>query len=169
MTEQAEGGIIKNSTKEHQELIEHPIKKAEILRKEAKKAGEDADTILLGYVLTIILKDDANAFNTTVLSRKYSFEDIEYSRTGILGRLSLEIEFEEIPEKLRKQLELARDKLQVHDWKGEEGFNKAHNIWKKTVRDWTLNFRDTNPEMMEACEKFQSFDVGLSKAFLKKA
>ncbi len=168
MTEQAEGGINKNTTKEHQELIEYPIKKAEILRKEAKKVGEDADAILLGYVLTIILKDDANAFNTTVLSGKYSFEDVEYSRTGILGRLSLEIEFEEIPEKLRKQLELTRDELQVHDWKGKEGFNKAHNIWKKTVRDWTLNFRDTNPEMMEAYEKFQSFDVGLSEVYLKK-
>jgi hypothetical protein len=168
MTEQAEGGTNRNTTKEHQELIEYPIKKAEILRKEAKKAGKDIDTILLGYVLSIILEDDANAFNTTVLSKKYSFKDVEYSRTGILGRLSLEIEFEEIPEKLRKQLELARDELQVHDWKGKEGFNKAHNIWKKTVRDWTLNFRDTNPEMMEAYEKFQAFDVGLSEVYLKK-
>jgi hypothetical protein len=168
MTEQAEGGTNRNTTKEHQELIEYPIKKAEILRKEAKKTGKDVDTILLGYVLSIILEDDANAFNTTVLSKKYSFKDVEYSRTGILGRLSLEIEFEEIPEKLRKQLELARDELQVHDWKGKEGFNKAHNIWKKTVRDWTLNFRDTNPEMMEAYEKFQSFDVGLSEVYLKK-
>jgi len=168
MTEQVEGGISKNTNKEHQKWTEYPIKKTEILRKEAKKAEEDVDAILVGHIIAIILDDDANAFNTPVYTGEYSLENIEYSRTGILRRLSLEIEFEETPEKLKKQLELARDKLQVHDWKGEEGFNEAHNIWKETVRDWTFNFRDTNPEIKKAYEKFQSFNVRLSKPFLKK-
>ncbi len=168
MTEQAEGEINKNTTEKHQELIEYPIKKAEIIREEAKKTGEDVNTILLGHIIAIILDDDANAFSKTILSGEYSLKDIEYSRTGILGRLSLEIEFKETPEKLRKQLELAQDKLQEHDWKGEEGLKKAQDIWVKTVRDWTQNFRETNPQIKEAYEKFQSFNTGLSEASPKR-
>ncbi len=168
MTEQAEGKINENATKEYQEWIEYPIKKTEILRQEATKVGEDVDTILLGHILSIILNDDANTFHLVIYGG-YSLENIEYARTGILGRLSLEIEFEETPEKLRNQLELAQDELQEHDWKGKEGFNKAYEIWKETVKDWTRNFCDTNPEIKEAYEKFLSFDDNLSSAFIKKA
>lgn len=168
MTEQTEGEISKNTTKEYREWIEYPNKKAEILRQEAKKAGEDVDTILLGYILSIILDDDANTFHLAIFG-EYSLEGIEFARIGILGRLSLEIELEETSEKLRKQLELARDELQRHDWGDKEGFNKAYEIWKETVKNWTLIFRDTNPEIKQAYEKFLSFDDDLSRAFIKKA
>ncbi len=167
MTEQAESGINKNTTKEYQKWIEYPIKKAEILRQEATKVGENVNTILLGHILSIILNDDANTFHIAIFGG-HSLEDIGRARTGILGRLSLEIEFEETPEKLRNQLELAQDELQEHNWKGKEGFNKAYEIWKETVKDWTRNFRDTNPEIKEAYEKFLSFDDSLSRAFAKK-
>jgi len=168
MTEQTEVRINEENAKKQQDWIKYPIKKAEIIRKETKKTGEDTGTILLGHIITIILDDDANAFSKTILSGEYSLKDIEYSRTGILGRLSLEIEFKETPERLRKQLELAQDKLQEHDWKGEEGLKKAQDIWVKTVRDWTQNFRETNPQIKEAYEKFQSFNTGLSEASPKR-
>lgn len=168
MTEQAEGRINEDKAKKQQDWIKYPIEKAEIIRKETKKTGEDTDTILLGHIITIILDDDASAFSATVLSGKYSPEDIEYSQTGILGRLGLEIEFKETPEELRKQLELAQDKLRESDWIGEKGFNELFKIWKETVRDWTLNFRDTNPQIKEAYKKFWSFNIGLSKAVLRK-
>jgi len=167
MTEQIESKIDKSITKGHREWIEYPIKKAEILRKEAKKAGKDVNTILLGYILSIILEDDANAF-LSAMHGEYSLENIEFSRTGILGRLSLEIEFEKTPEKLRKQLELARNELREHDWKDKESFNKAHGIWKEQVKDWTTNFCDTNPEIKEAYEEYLSFDNDLSRAYAKK-
>jgi hypothetical protein len=167
MTEQVESKVDRNTTKEYQEWIKYPIKKVEILRQEAKKVGEDVDTILLGHILSVILNDDASTFHIAMYG-EYSLENIEYARTGILGRLSMEIEFKETPKKLRKQLELTRNKLQKHDWRDKEAFNKAHEIWKETTRDWTRNFRDTNPEIKEAYEKFLSFDDSLSRAYAKK-
>jgi hypothetical protein len=167
MTELTESGIKKDINKKYQDWIEYPIKKAEILRQEAKKAGEDVDTILLGHILSIILNDDASTFHIAKFG-EYSLENIEFSRTGILGRLSLEIKFEETPEKLRKQLELARNELQEHDWKDKESFNKAYGIWKETVKNWTTNFCDTNPEIKEAHKEYLSFDDDLSRAYAKK-
>ncbi|MBU0572315.1 hypothetical protein KKH23_01435 [Patescibacteria group bacterium] len=167
MTELTESIKNEDEAKKQQDWIKYPIEKAEIIRKETKKTGEDTDTILLGHIITLILDDDANAFNMVKLSG-YSPHYMEYSRTVMLGRLSLEIEFKETPEELRKQLELTRNKLQEHDWIGEKGFNEVFGIWKETVRDWTQNFRDTNPEINEAYEKFQAFNTSLSKAFPKR-
>lgn len=162
MTEQTEGRIDKNIIEEHQNWIEFPNARAEILRKEAEKAGEDTDAILLGHILAVITGDDSNSFFSAKLGG-YSPEDIEYSRVGILGRLSLEIEFKETPEILRKQLELAREKLQKHDWEGEKGLNKALEIWTEKVEGWTINFRDTNSVAKEAYKKFIAFEISLAK------
>ena len=168
MTEQAESGINENKNKAHQDWIEFPFKgRAEQLRKEAEKAGEDASAILLGHVISVIIGDDSNSFFSARFAG-YSPESVEYAKTGILGRLSLEIEFKETPEKLRKQLELTRDKLQVYRWEGEKGLNKAHEIWKETAKDWVINFRDTNPEIKEAYEKFISFEIKAAGLRIKK-
>lgn len=167
MTEQAEGKTEKKVDKQLQEWIEYPKKKAETLRQKAKEAGEDVDTILLGHILSIIIGDDANAFHSAVYGG-YIPEELKHSQTKILERLSSEIEFEQTPKEVKKQLELVRDKLQKHDWGDKEGFEKAHKTWKEEVQDWTLNLRDNNPEMKKAYEKYLLLDSGLSKTFPKK-
>jgi hypothetical protein len=162
MMEQAEGKIDKNVIKEHQNWIEFPNVRAEILRKKAEEAGEDADAILLGHILATIIGDDSNCFFSAKLGG-YSPRDIEYSQAGILGRLSLEIKFKETPKILKKQLEMTREKLQEHDWRGEKGLTKALEIWTDNVEKWTEKYRDTNPEAKEAYNKFILFELSLAK------
>ena len=167
MTEQAEGKTEERADRQLREWIEYPKKKAEILRQKAREAGEDADNILLGHILNVIIGDDVSAFHSAVYGG-YIPEELRYSQTKILGRLSLEIKFKQTPKNLKKQLELVRDKLKKHNWGDKESFEEAYETWKEEVQDWTLNFRNTNPKMKEAYEKFLSFDNDLSRAYAKK-
>ncbi len=164
MSELVDNGISETLLKQHQDWIKYPTVKAKILRDEAQKAGENPDTIIAGDVMSLILNDDGNALYTTMFSDKYLPKEIEYSRNGILGRLSLEIDFKETPEEIRKQLVIARDVLQKHDWSGKKGFEGAHEIWKEFAKNWVRDFRETNPKMKEAHEKFIAFDEVLARS-----
>jgi len=164
MSELVDNGISDEVLRKQKDWIKYPVIQAKTLRDEAQKAGENPDVIIAGCVMSLILNDDGNALYTTMLSDKYLPKEIEYSRNGILGRLSLEIGFKETPEEIRKQLVIAQEVLQKHDWSGKKGFDGAHAIWKEFANDWVRDFRETNPKMKEAYEKFVTFDEVLARS-----
>jgi hypothetical protein len=119
----------------------NPITWAEIpsihagwLRVVAPQLGLDPQKLLLGDVLSSIVGDDENVFG---FRGEFCPDLVELSRTSLFIRMKWEEETQELPEYIRNRIKNVHEKLETMDWTDESGFNKAWEVWKKEVRNFT--------------------------------
>lgn len=130
----------------------------------ARKLGYDEGKIRLGYALDHITGDDANAFSS-LLSSYHNFnpELSQLSREMILARMGWEEGIEELPAELRDRIKAVKGKLKASDWKSQEGFRKAYQVWKTEIMDYFIGFEQSNPEFKEAKTLYRTMDERIAK------
>lgn len=108
------------------------IQNTELYRNHAVEFKLDADKLVRGYLLGIIVSDDRNIF-FTLLNDLPSLNADQRLQAGVdlNTRLELEINAAELPQDIRDRLAQVREGIEPLNFGTSAGFQSAYDIWEE--------------------------------------
>lgn len=110
------------------------------LKREAEKRGKslsEIEDILEGHLMSVILEDDVNVFNSIYAKRADLPMFASIGKNNLLYRLDFEAGSPHLrDQELKARLIEIRDKLAQMKWSEGKNYPNAYTIWKEKVKNW---------------------------------
>jgi len=108
----------------------------EWLRQVVPQLRLDASKLVCAFTLGNMMGDDGNEFVPPIVR---DVSKASRSKESVLILLDLEANVPELPGYFRKHIQEVRDQLVGFNWTDMVEYDNARNLWKREIRDYTIN------------------------------